>query len=76
MTPAVSRYRCARSRSCAQIGRARGDLLFEHLAVLVVVVAVGFQTQQVPDPRAQLDAVDGLGEELLGSRANPSIRDF
>src|SRR4029079_11039775 len=31
----------------SQIDRARGDLLFQHLAVLVVIVAVRFQTQQI-----------------------------
>ena len=44
----------------------------EHLAVVVVVVAVGLQAQQVPAPDAQLGAIDRLGEKVLGAGAQPA----
>ena len=54
-----------------QLTRARGHLAFEHLAVLVVIVAVGLQAQQVPHPHAQLGTIHGLAEKVLGSGAQP-----
>ena len=54
-----------------QVGRPRAHLAFEHLAVPVVIVAVGLEAQQVPHPHAQLGPIHGLGEEVLGSGAQP-----
>ena len=47
------------------------DLAFEHLAVLVVIVAVGLEAQQVPHPHAQFGAIDRLGEKVLGAGVQP-----
>ena len=44
---------------------ARGDLGLEHLAVLIMEVAVGLEAQQVPHAYAQLGAVHRLAQEVF-----------
>ena len=54
-----------------EVGGARATSPSSMLAVVVVVVAVGLEAQQVPHPHAQLGAIDGLGEKVLGAGAQP-----
>ena len=54
-----------------QVGRAQAHLALEHLAVSLVVVAERLETQQVSHPHAQLGAVHGFGEKVLGAGAQP-----
>jgi hypothetical protein len=50
-----------------QIGAAGADFRFEHLAVFVVIVAVGLEPEQIPDADAQFGAVHRLGQEVFSA---------
>ena len=54
-----------------QVGRAQAHLSFEHLRVRPLPVAADLETEQVPHAHAELRAVDGLAEKVLGSGAEP-----
>ncbi len=58
-------------RPLDEVGGARDHLAFEHLAVLVIGLAVGLEAQQVPDPHAELGAIHGLAQEVLGPGTQP-----
>ena len=57
-----------------QVGGARAHLVLEHLAVLIVIVAVGLEAQEVPYPHAELGTIHGLGRKSSAPALSPSIR--
>jgi len=69
--PNWRRVKCLSLETLAldQVGRARAHFAFQHLTVLVVIIAVGLETQQVPHPHAQFGTIHGLREKVLGAGA-------